>query len=91
MTSKKAIKILDWLIEQQTNRAEGFVDPKHSWNQGFDCMRDLAKSLSESIQNEIDILQILKKELIPNCKHPKRMQDIDSDRNRYCMNYNLDL
>ena len=61
MTTKKAIKILDWLIEQETIRAEGFVDPKHSWNHGFDCMKDLAKSLSDSIKNEVMILQILKK------------------------------
>ncbi len=56
MTIKKAIKILDWLMEQEANRAEGFVDSKHSWNQGFDCARDLAKSLSDSIQNEVEVL-----------------------------------
>ena len=28
MTIKKAIKILDWLIEQQNIRVEGFTDPK---------------------------------------------------------------
>lgn len=91
MTIKKAIKILDWLIEQETNRAEGFVDPKHSWNHGFDCMRDLAKSLSDSIQNEVEVLQILRKELVPKCKHPKRMHDVDNKGNRYCMNCNMDL
>jgi len=91
MTLKKAIKILDWLIEQETTRAEGFVDPKHSWNQGFDCMKDLAKSLSDSIQNEVEVLQMLRKELVPNCKHPKKMQDVDSNGNRYCMNCNMDL
>lgn len=61
MTIKKTFKILDWLIEQETSRAEGLVDPKHSWNQGFDCMRDLATSLSDSIQNEVEVLQILRK------------------------------
>jgi len=86
MTSKKAIKILDWLIEQETNRAEGFVDPKHSWNHNFDCMIDLAKSLSDSIKNEVTVLKILKKELVPKCSHPKKMQDIDSKGNLYCMN-----
>ncbi len=91
MTTKKAIKILDWLIEQETIRAEGFVDPKHSWNHGFDCMKDLVKSLSDSIKNEVMILQILKKEIIPKCSHPKKMQDIDSNGNRYCMDCNWDL
>lgn len=91
MTTKKAIKILDWLIEQQTNRAEGFVDSKHSWNQGSDCIGDLAKSLADSIQNEIQVLQILRKEIVPDCKHPKKMQDVDANGNRYCMNCNMDL
>lgn len=88
---KKAIKILDWLIEQETSKAEGFLDPKKLWNQDFDFMRDFAKSLSNSIQNEVKVLQILRKEIVPNCKHPKKMQDMDSNRNRYCMNCNMDL
>ncbi len=91
MTIKKAIKILDWLIEQETSRAEGLIDPKHSWNQGFDCMRDLSKSLSDSIKNQVTILQILKKELVPKCSHPKEMRDVDSDGNLYCMDCNWDL
>ena len=56
MTVKKAIKILDWLIKQETSRAEGFVDPKYSWNHGFDCMKELATSLSDSIKDEVKIL-----------------------------------
>lgn len=91
MTTKKAIKILDWFIEQQTNRAEEFVDPKKLWNKDYDFMRDFAHSISDSIQNEVKVLQILRKELVPNCKHPKKMQDIDSNGNRYCMNCNWDL
>jgi len=91
MTTKKAIKILDWLIEQETTLAEGFVDVKHSWNQDFDCMRDLAKSLSDSKRNEIYALHLIKKELVPKCGHPKKMQDVDSKGNRYCMDCNWDL
>ena len=72
MTVQKAIKILDWLIEQETIRSEGFIDPKHSWNQDFDCLKGLAKSFSNSIKTEIEILQILRKELVPKCKHPKK-------------------
>jgi len=54
-------------------------------------LRDLAKSLSDSIKNEIEVLQILKKELVPKCNHPKKMQDMDANGNRYCMNCNMDL
>lgn len=91
MTVKQAIKILDWLIEQETNRAEGFVDTKNSWNQDFDCTRDLAKSLSDSKKYEIEALNVIKNELVPKCSHPKKMQDVDPNGNRYCMNCNWDL
>lgn len=91
MTVKKAIKILDWLIEQQTSRVEGFADPSRLWNQDNDMMRDFVKSMSDSIQNEIQVLQILRKEIVPNCKHPKKMQDVEANKNRYCMNCNMDL
>lgn len=91
MTLKKAIKILDWLIKQQTNRMKGFTDSRKVWNQDYDFMRDFAKSLSDSIQSEVQVLQILRKELVPNCKHPKKMQDIEPNGNRYCMNCNMDL
>ena len=91
MTVKKAIKILDWLIEQENALAKGFVDIKHSWNQDFDCVRDLAKSLSDSKNNEIYALNLIKNELIPNCSHPKKMQDVDPKGNRYCMVCNMDL
>jgi len=91
MTVKKAIKILDWLIEIETNRAEGFVDPKHSWNHGFDCMRGLGEIFANSKKKDIEVLQILRKELVPKCNHPKKMQDVDSNGNRYCMDCNLDL
>ncbi len=63
MTVKKAIKILDWLINQEINRTEGFVDPKHSWNQGFDYMRDLATSLAKSHEDNMTVLNVIKKEL----------------------------
>lgn len=91
MTLKKAIKILDWLIEQEINLAEGFANSKKSWNRDFDCMRDLAKSLSDSKMYEIKALKIIKNELIPKCSHPKDMQDVDSNGNRYCMDCNWDL
>ncbi len=91
MTVQKAIKILDWLIERESKLVKGFVDTKHSWNHGFDCARDLAKSLSNSIKNEVEVLQILRKELVPKCSHPKDMRDVDSNGNRYCMDCNLVL
>ena len=81
MTLQKAIKILGMLIEQETILAKGMINAKNSWNQDFDCLRVLAKSLADNIQNEIMSLQIIREQIIPKCKHPKNMQDRDSKGN----------
>jgi len=39
----------------------------------------------------ISNLEIVKRELIPNCKHPKKMRDKTTDGQVYCMNCNFDL
>jgi len=61
MTLQKAIKILDILIEQETILAKGMINTQNSWNQDFQCLRDLAKSLADNIQNEIMALELIKK------------------------------
>lgn len=43
------------------------------------------------IKHEMEWLKILKKEIAPNCKHPKKLRDVDPDGNPYCMGCNLDL
>lgn len=91
MTLQKAIKILDLLIEQQQILATGMTDPGKPWNQDFDCLKDMAKSLSENLQHQTMTLQAVKDQIIPKCKHPKKMQDRDSNGNLYCMNCNWDL
>jgi len=91
MTISKAIKILDILIEQETILANGMADPQKSWNQDFDCLKDLAKTMADNTQNEIMALQLVKDQIIPKCKHPKDMQDRDSSGNLYCMECNWDL
>lgn len=91
MTIKKAVKILEWFIEKQNQYSESMIDPKQAWNQDFDVLRDMTKSFSDRQKDEIKVLEIIKTELVPKCKHPKKMQDIDSNGNRYCMDCNWDL
>lgn len=66
-------------------------DPTKSWNIGTDNIKYLAKTLSDSHQDSVRILKIIKKELVPNCKHPKKMRDKTADGQWYCMNCNSDL
>ena len=87
MTIKKAIKILDWWIKQKTQGAEKL---QKEWAFSKD-MHDVGKILLDADQTVISNLEVIKQELIPKCDHPKKMQDVDSNGNRYCMNCNLDL
>ncbi|MGY5144183.1 MAG: hypothetical protein ACW9XH_06845 [Candidatus Nitrosopumilus sp. bin_32a] len=91
MTLQKAIKIIDLLIEQETKLAKGMVDSAKPWNQGFDCVQFLAKSIAENMQSEIIALQKVRSNIIPKCNHPKQMRDRDSNGNLYCMDCNCDL
>jgi len=91
MTIKKALKILDWYTNKKEEMKNGFLDMNMPWNQGQDCIMELSKGLAVVMNKDIEILNSLIKELKPNCKHPKKFQDIDPDGNRYCMDCNLDL
>jgi len=91
MTLQKAIKIIDLLIAQEEKLAKGMTDPVKPWNQGNDGIQSLANTIAENMQAEILALAEIKRQIIPKCKHPKKMQDIDGNGNRYCMNCNWDL
>ena len=39
----------------------------------------------------IENLELIRKELVPNCKHPKKMMDRTADGQWYCMNCNYDI
>lgn len=67
------------------------IDPTKSWNIGDDSFSKLTKTLSNCHKDNIRILNIIKKELVQNCKYPKKIRDKTPDGKWYCMNYNLDL
>jgi len=71
--------MLDWLIETDQKFAEGILDPTKSWNQNFDCMKSFAKEFADMKKRDIEIFIKIKKELVPNCKHPKKMRDRTSN------------
>lgn len=84
MTVKIAIKILDlWIIERKEKIIE--LDRDFNFNDS-----ELEAVLLENEKIIINNLKMIKKELVPNCKHPKNMQDTCAGT-KYCMNCNLDL
>ena len=87
MTIQKAIKILDWWIGQKTR---GMEKLQKEWTFSDDT-HDVGKTLLDVDKTIIVNLELIRKELVPNCKHPKKMRDRMSDGQWYCMNCNLDL
>lgn len=91
MTVKKALKLLDFLIEYEEKMQNTMSDPTKSWNIGGDNIVKLAKTLSSCHKDNVRVLNIIKKELVPNCKHPKKIRDKTANGQWYCMSCNLDL
>jgi len=87
MSVKKAIKILDWWIDHKKTTMQTF---KEKWKNSDDTY-GLEKSFLDSDRISIENLELIRKELVPNCKHPKSMRDRTEDGQWYCMNCNLDI
>lgn len=85
MTVKNALKILDGYYEQKKNLKDGIKDPAQSWNIERDLMTQVAEMIADSIDTDLIVLNAIKKQIQPKCKHPKKSQDIDPDGNRYCI------
>lgn len=82
MTVPKALKILDWWIAQRENVIkELFSDCTNS---------EVMTTIHDSEKTIISNLKLIRKQLIPNCKHPKKMQDTCGGV-KYCMDCNTDL
>jgi len=81
MSVKKAIKLLDWWINQRKEKIKEIPNFNDT---------ELGTTLLENEKTIIKNLELIKKELVPNCKHPKNMRDT-CDGVQYCMNCNLDL
>lgn len=84
MTVKKAIKLVDLWIEHR----EESIKKLNSENIFNDF--SITKTLVDCDQRIIDNLKLIKKELVPKCRHPKKMQDICAGV-KYCMDCNCDL
>lgn len=87
MTVQKAIKILDWWIGQ---KKQGMMKLQKEWNYSDDT-QGIAKTIFDMDKTIISNLETIRNELVPNCKHPKKMRDRTSDGQWYCMNCNSDL
>ena len=89
MTTKKAVQIVEMLLVNKTNLKNDLCKPENNW--GNNVVGSFVQTELTSLTNEIAWLQILKKEIAPDCKHPKKMRDRTPDGQWYCMACNMDL
>lgn len=87
MTVKKAIKMLDWWINQ---RKQAMEEMKKNWDYKTE-VEDVAKVMLQHDETVISNLERIKAELVPKCRHPKKMIDTLPNGQKYCMNCNFDL
>ena len=91
MTVKKAIEILDWILNNKTKTVEEFLKPEII-NAKSDIGMDLYRTILHVTETDINNLNALKEQLVPDCKHPKEDRDLDPvTKKPYCMACNLDL
>lgn len=89
MTVKKAIKMVNWWIEQKES---GIKKLLREWNyDSIDKSLGISKTLLQVDQTIISNLELIKDELVPDCTHPRKLHDKGPDGNLYCMGCNLDL
>lgn len=88
MTTKKAVKIVEMLLDIKIRIKQNLEKPENNW--GTDSVGQLVQRDITNLTNEIGWLQTLKKEIAPSCKHPKKMHDMCGGQ-KYCMNCNMDL
>jgi len=89
MTVKKAIEILDWILNNKTKTIEEFYKP-NIIDSKYDLSENLYRTLLEIAKTDVYNLEVVKKQLVPDCKHPKKMHDI-CEGQKYCMACNMDL
>ena len=66
------------------------MDPRKSWNRGDPNISVVSKELGRILNDDVKILKFIRSQIVPKCKHPKKMRDHD-EKGRYCMNCNWDL
>lgn len=88
MTVAKAIKIIDWWINHKQQSMEKLLK---QWNHNPDKPTEVEQLVIESTDTDVKNLKTIRAQLVPKCRHPKKMIDTLPTGQKYCMNCNMDL
>ncbi len=89
MTLVKAIKRLDYYLCEKTKHHEEIYSLERSFSQKDPF--EIAQLIRKNLESELVILKMLRTQIVPECKHPKKYQDRMKNGSLYCMNCNIDL
>lgn len=79
--------MLDWWID---HRKQAMNEFKKNWDYKTE-VEEVAKTMVRSDETIIYNLEKIRGELVPICKHSKKMIDTLPNGEKYCMSCNLDL
>lgn len=80
MTVKKAIKVLDGLIECKQDSKTRMLSPEKPWNREEDGTKRLARAIAENLQCDVESLQAIKRHLLPE-QHRTKIVFEKNERN----------
>lgn len=89
MTVKKAIEILDCILNNKIKTKKEFYEPE-ILNAKYETCANLYRILVLIAETDILNLGAVKNQLVPDCKHPPGMHDT-CEGQKYCMDCNMDL
>ena len=89
MTISKAIKILDYYFDEKIKHHEGLYSLEKTFSQKDTF--EITQLMRQNLESELVILKMLRAQIVPKCKHPKKFQDKTRNGELYCMNCNIDL
>ena len=89
MTIQKAINVLDYLLQGKKSQKQNLLNFEKKLDQGV--VLDFARVLDQNINDEILLIKTILNQLKIKCRHPKKFQDLDPQRNWYCTICNQNL
>ena len=89
MTISKAIKLLDYYLGEKIKHYDSIQTLEKLFSQKDSF--EIAQLLRKYLESELVILKMLRAQIAPKCKHPKKYQDRMENGSLYCMNCNMDL
>lgn len=86
---KKAILVSDYLIKAHIRNADNIE--KLMGERGERGIGELGHLIADTHRDVAKCIYFVKMCIVGDCKHPKKMNDVTSDGQKYCMQCNNDL